>query len=99
MKYRYQIVKGISLKEVEYSLLLAVMAVEGIFGRSQVKLDAAFRLDRKKRCCTIDGDTEIGYSVAKIFTAFLTYEFGERAFEVERIPASRSTREGTRDTA
>ena len=82
--YRYTFESNIPYQEIEDSLMLAVMAAESLHGRSPVRLDASFRLDTKKRSCTIDA-TEIGQAIARIFTGFLTREFGEESFKVERV--------------
>ena len=83
--YRYTFDEKTSLTEVRDSLFLAVFSAEGIHGRAQVRLDAAFCLDEKKRACVVDAATPVGRTVAQIFTGLLTREFGEDAFAVERV--------------
>ena len=83
--YRYNFDSKVQLKDVEDSLLLAVMAAESLHGRTMVRLDASFCLDPKKRSCVVDAATEIGRAIARIFTGFLSREFGEDAFKVERV--------------
>ena len=82
--YRYRFNESIPLREAEESLLLAVLAVESLYGRSPVRLDAAFYLDREKRSCVVDAGSEVGRAIARIFTGFLTRQFGEESFRVER---------------
>lgn len=82
--YHYRFNGAVSLGEVEESLLLAVLAVESLYGRSPVRLDAAFCLDRDKRSCVVDAGSEVGRAIARIFTGFVTRQFGEDAFRVER---------------
>ena len=82
--YRYRFKEKISLKEIEDSLFLSVLATESVFGRSRIRLDASFYLDKKKRACVIDASTEVGRHIASVFTGFLMQEFGEDAFRVER---------------
>ena len=86
--YRYNFAATVPLGDVEQSLLLAVLATECLHGRSLVRLDASFCLDNDKRSCVVDAATEVGRAIARIFTGFLTREFGERAFKVERIAAA-----------
>ncbi len=83
--YRYRFDEKTPLAEVRDSLFLAAFSAEGLHGRSQVRLDAAFRLDEKERACVIDAATPVGRSIAQIFTGLLTREFGEDAFTVERV--------------
>jgi hypothetical protein len=82
--YRYSFNDGVPLKEVEESLLLAVLATECLQGRARVKMEASFQLDKEKRACVIDAGTEVGSNIARIFTGFLTREFGEEAFKINR---------------
>jgi hypothetical protein len=83
--YRYRFDESMALREAEESLLLAVLAVESLYGRSPVRLDAAFCLDREKRSCVVDAGSEVGQAIARIFTGFLSRQFGEAAFRVERL--------------
>ncbi len=82
--YRYRFNENVPLRDAEESLLLAVLAVESLYGRSPVRLDAAFCLDREKRSCVVDAGSEVGRAIARIFTGFLTRQFGEDAFRVDR---------------
>jgi len=83
--YRYTFDPKTSLAEARDSLFLSVFAAEGIHGRAQVRLDAAFCLDEKKRACVVDAATPVGRTIAQIFTGLLSREFGEDAFTVERV--------------
>ena len=83
--YRYNFDTRVPIRDVEESLLLAVLATECLHGRSLVRLDASFCLDAKKRSCVVDAATEVGRAIARIFTGFITREFGEEAFKVERV--------------
>jgi hypothetical protein len=83
--YRYNFDSKVPFREIEESLLLAVLAAEGLHGRSLVRMDASFSLDRTKRSCVIDAATEVGRSIARIFTGFISHEFGEEAFKIERL--------------
>ena len=83
--YRYKFDTRVPIRDVEESLLLAVLAAESLHGRSLVRLDASFCLNTRKRSCVVDSATEIGRAIARIFTGFLTREFGEEAFKVERV--------------
>jgi hypothetical protein len=84
--YRYTFRDEIKISDVKESLLLAAMAAESLHGRSRVHLDASFHLDEAGRTCVIDAGTEVGQDIAGIFTGYLTREFGEDAFQLERAP-------------
>ncbi len=70
--YRYNFDSKVPIRDVEESLLLAVLAAESLHGRSLVRLDASFCLDSRKRSCIVDAATEVGRAIARIFTGFLT---------------------------
>ena len=86
--YRYKFDATVPLHDVEDSLLLAVLATESLHGRALVRLDASFCLDAGRRACVVDAATDVRRAIARIFTGFLTREFGEEAFKVERIDAA-----------
>lgn len=83
--YRYQFLPEVPRAEVEGSLLLALIAVEGLHGEAQARLDAGHALGGSYGACVIDATTPVGLDLAKVFTAFLRREFGEDAFRVERV--------------
>ena len=83
--YRYNFNTKVPFRDVEESLLLAVLAAESLHGRALVRLDASFCLDSKKRSCVVDAATDVGRAIARIFTGFLSREFGEESFKVERV--------------
>ncbi len=83
--YRYAFSPGVPIEEVEASLLLAVLATSSLHGEAQTRLDAAHYLDTAERACVIDAGTPVGRDLNRLFTGFLTREFGAEAFFVERI--------------
>ena len=62
--YRYNFDSKVPIRDVEESLLLAVLAAESLHGRSLVRLDASFCLDSHKRSCVVDAATEVGRAIA-----------------------------------
>ena len=82
--YRYQIDKELPIREVESSLLLAIMAAENLYGEAAVRLDAAHFLDIDQRACVIDAGTPVGRDINRLFVGFLIREFGPDSFVVER---------------
>ena len=79
--YRYNFNAKVPLQDVEDSLLLAVLATESLHGRVLIRLDASFCLDAGKRSCVVDAATDVGLAIARIFTGFLTREFGEEGIQ------------------
>jgi hypothetical protein len=85
--YRYSFDAEVPTEEVEASLLLAILATEGLHGEAQVRLDAGHCFDAALRRCVIDAGTAVGRDLNKLFTNFLRREFGEDSFQVERLEA------------
>jgi hypothetical protein len=83
--FRYTFRPEVPRTEVEASLLLALIAVEGLHGEAQTRLDAGHAIGGPFGACVIDGGTSVGRDLAKVFTAFLRREFGEDSFRVERL--------------
>lgn len=86
--YRYTFTGDIPLEEIEASLLLAVLATESLHGESQARLDISHFLDTDRRACVIDAGTAAGRDFNRLFVGFLRREFGEDAFQVERVNPS-----------
>ena len=70
--------------QAEMSLHLAMIALEGLFGRAGVRLDARYRLDEPGAAIVVDGSTQVGESLVRIFAALLIREFGDDSFVVRR---------------
>ena len=89
--YRFTFKDDVELDDVEGSVLLAIFAAEGVHGRAQVRLDASYLLDAKRRVLVVDGRTPAGRTVAQITTAFLSREFGDDAYAVRRVSPTAGT--------
>ncbi len=83
--YRYSFSSKLNIQDIEDSLFLAVLAAECLYGRPRARLDTSFSLEKKKMSCLIDAGTKVGCCIARIFTGFLTREFSEANFRVERL--------------
>jgi len=74
------------MTDVETSLALAALAVESLEGRARFKLEAKYGFSAGERSAEVGADTDLGESIARIFTGYLTLLVGERGFRVERTP-------------
>ena len=83
--YRYRFERDVPLKEAEESLLLAALAAECLHGESRVRLDASYCFSKRRRACVIDASTDVGRDISRIFSGFLSREFGEDSFRVKRL--------------
>jgi hypothetical protein len=83
--HRYKFEASVPAEEIENSVLLAILAAEGLHSQSQVRLDARYLCDAEKHACVIDASTDVGRDVSRIFSGFAIREFGEGSFTVDRI--------------
>ena len=82
--YRFGFKRYVDIDDILDTLTLSIIGTENLHGRSRVRLDGWWRLDRQRRLCLIDASTTVGEDLAKLFTGYLSREFGERAFSVQR---------------
>lgn len=93
--YRFEFERSVPIEEAEMSLHLALFAVEGLFGQARVRLDASYHVDEPRSAIVVDGNTEVGAAVVRVFTSLLLHEFGGDSFSVRRAePAPPAAVEG-----
>lgn len=76
------------MPEAERLFVLAISAVEALHGEAVARLLLEHAMDTAKRTCVIDATTDVGWDFTKLFTQFLTREFGPDSFAIERIDNS-----------
>ena len=81
--YRYRFAEKVPVRDLEETLVLALMAVESLHGPAQLRMDGRYRFDEERRMCEIDTATQVGADLAKIFTGYATREFGNGAVAIE----------------
>jgi hypothetical protein len=86
--YEYTFADSVRMQEVEETLLLAVIAIEGLHGRAKVNLDAKFEFSEADRTCRIDAGNRVGRDIARVLTGLLASDIGEENFRVRRAAAS-----------
>jgi len=86
--YRFEFEPLVPVESAELSLHLAMYAVEGLYGEARVRLDASYHLDEARRSITVDGGTEVGAALVKVYTRLLIREFGEDGFHVRPVDVS-----------
>jgi len=86
--YRFSFSDDLDMTNVEETLLFSLIVIEQLHGESATRLEARTLLDLERRKCVIDASRRIGRDLARLFTGFLTREFGPDAFEVERAEKS-----------
>jgi len=94
--FRFSFRSGVDLTEVEATLHLAILAGEGLFGEARVRMEVTYLLDAAQRVVLLDGRTSAGDAVVRIFTSFITREFGEDSFVASRCRSDMHPRQGKR---
>jgi hypothetical protein len=92
--YRYRFEPDLALEDVEATLSLAIIAVEGLHGESQTLLDLRHTFDPTTRTCVIDASCPVGQDLNRLVTGFLRREFGTDGFRVERLAQTDELRHG-----
>jgi hypothetical protein len=85
--YRYRFSPSLDLAEVQSTVTLALMATESLHGETRVRLEQRHTFDAAARVCTIDASSEVGSDLNRLFLGFISREFGQDSFDVERIAA------------
>jgi hypothetical protein len=83
--FRYDFPTAVAMDDVEASIVLAVLATQGLYGEALVRLEAKHHLDVTGRRCVVDARTPVGSDFNRIFVSFLLREFGDQGFRVERV--------------
>ena len=86
--YRYRFDKEVPANDLEESLLLAVLAIQCLHGESRARLDARYCLNAGDRTCVIDASNDIGRDLNRVFTGFVSREFGDGSFKVDHVDAA-----------
>ena len=82
--YAFKFGNDVEFASVEHSLLISTIAIEGLHGRAALRCDLSIDLNHKSRTLSVEGESQIGYDLAKILTCLFTKEFGEGGFEIKR---------------
>ena len=90
--YRFKFEPSVPIVEAELTLHLAMYAIEGLYGQARVRLEAAYHLDAERRTILVDGGTEVGAALVKVFTRLLIREFGEDGFHVRAVAERRDAK-------
>ena len=87
--YRFTVLIPGSRGLLDSLLRLALAETEVMHGKAKVKLETTYEISAKGPVCTVEGGTECGEHLAKLFTGFLLKKFGEQGFLVERLEKRR----------
>ena len=85
LAYRYKFKNDVVLGQASSALQVAVVAVAGLLGASQVRLDTGWMVDETICTLVVDASTVAGVALNRIFLMFLTAGIGANAFDVRRV--------------
>ena len=88
LPYRFEIQTSVPLTEAEMTLQLAMLALEGLHGQARVRLEARYEVDEPHRTLVVEGGTDVGADLVRVFTSLLSREFGEDSFAVTAAKTS-----------
>jgi hypothetical protein len=83
--YRYRFIDSLDISEVQATVTLSVLATESLHGESRVRLETRHNFDSPNRTCEIDDTSEVGQDLNRLFLGFVSREFGQESFQVERV--------------
>jgi hypothetical protein len=86
--FRYSFSASVDIVEVEATVTLSLLATESLHGESRVRLEAHHSFDAEGRTCTIDATGEAGRDLNRLFLGFISREFGQNSFRVERVASA-----------
>jgi hypothetical protein len=75
--------EAVSMEEAKGTLALARMAVESLYGRDRVELEAAAHFDDAARQISFEVSRQVGRALALVFAGYARREFGADAVHVE----------------
>lgn len=82
---RYQFHDEVNFEDVEGALVVAVLAIESLYGPAAVRVNAGYSANPVTRRCVIDASTNIGQALNQLFVGFLSRDLGPATFTVERV--------------
>lgn len=83
--YRYRFAERVDLTDAAETLMLAAVAAEGVFGETQVRLDARCGVDGSINAIVVDASTPVGRMLNSVFAAFVLREFGRDAVNIRQV--------------
>jgi len=87
--YRYRFAEHINILDAEVTLHLAIIAAEGLYGETRIRMDVECVIDESIRAIVVDADTDVGRDVNAMFTHFLSAQYGWDVFDVRRVEGCR----------
>ena len=85
--FRFSFDEAVPIKDAEMTLHLGMLAAEGLYGKPRVAMEFSYEIQPFDNFIDVDGQTEVGIAVARIFAGLLLREFGDAAFRITNLPS------------
>jgi len=74
--YKFTFDDSVAMDDVERVLVLSAIPVESIHGEAAMLVDGRFAVNKRRRTCLIDAESQLGNDLARVFTGFLNTSAG-----------------------
>ena len=74
--YKFTFDDSVAMDDIERVLVLSAIPVESIHGESAMLVDGRFAVNKRRRTCLIDAESQLGNDLARVFTGFLNMSAG-----------------------
>lgn len=74
--YKFTFDDSVAMDDVERLLALSIIPVESIHGEAAMMVDGRFAVNRRRRTCLIDAESQLGNDLARVLSGFLNANAG-----------------------
>lgn len=74
--YKFTFDDSVAMDDVEQILALSIIPMESIHGESAMMVDGRFAVNKRRRTCLIDAESQLGKDLARVFAGFLNAKAG-----------------------
>lgn len=86
--FRFSLNRHVPLEDAETTLHLAMLAAEGLFGKPRVAMEFRYDLVTEDHAIDVSADSEVGTTIARIFSGLLLREIGDGGFRIDNIEST-----------
>jgi hypothetical protein len=84
-RLRFEVRREPDSESLEADAALALYAAECVYGRSRVRLEAAYAIAADGQSCTVEVSGEAGEAAARVLAGLLATRHGEQGYVVRRL--------------
>ena len=87
--YRFEFDRDVPLSQIDWFLRLSALFAEGMLGVNYIRLEFERFVDDRHQAITLDGTTEVGAMILKIFRGLVLHYLGEHVLLLQRVDRPR----------